>query len=186
MFSFVPLQRSDYPLLSEWLRQPHVAAWWADDPDLAALELQYGDCIDGKEACHGFLACYDQEPIGLVQYFLLAAYPEYAAEIAEHVVIPQGSASMDYMIGVPKLVNRGLGTRMLDAFVKKIFAEASDASPEVTHILVPTHLDNKASWGVLEKIGFERMVVCKMEPDNPEHSKEHDHSADHVIYIRSR
>ena len=85
MFSFVPLQRSDYPLLSEWLRQPHVAAWWADDPDLAALELQYGDCIDGKEACHGFLACYDQEPIGLVQYFLLAAYPEYAAEIVEHV-----------------------------------------------------------------------------------------------------
>lgn len=183
MFSFVPLQRSDYLLLSEWLQQPHVAEWWADDPELTAIELQYGDCIDGKVACHVFWACYDQEPIGLVQYFLLATYPEYAEEIAEHVVIPQHSASMDYMIGAAKYAHRGLGTLMLGAFVAKVFAEAlnaSDASAEIAHLIVPTHLDNKASWRALEKIGFERMTTCKMNPDNPEHSE------DYVIYIKSR
>ncbi len=180
MFTFVPLQRSDYSLLSEWLRQPHVAAWWADDPELAAIELQYGDCIDGNEACQVFLACDDQEPIGLVQYFLLADYPEYAAEIAEHIVIPQHSASMDYLIGAAKHVHRGLGTRDAGCFCRENICRRVRLYEQIAHIIVPTHLDNQASWGVLEKVGFERMTTCKMEPDNPKHSE------DHVIYIKSR
>jgi aminoglycoside 6'-N-acetyltransferase len=104
----------------------------------------------------------------------LATYPEYAEEIAEHVVIPQNSASMDYMIGSAQHVHRGLGRHMLSCFIDKVFSEA------IEHLVVPTHLDNKASWRVLEKLGFQRIAICEMEPDNPQYSTAH------AIYLKSR
>ncbi|HWA66929.1 MAG TPA: acetyltransferase, partial [Mycobacteriales bacterium] len=47
---FRPLVRDDLPMLFEWLRQPHVAKWWREVPaDLAAVEAEYGPCIDGAD-----------------------------------------------------------------------------------------------------------------------------------------
>jgi RimJ/RimL family protein N-acetyltransferase len=36
---FRPLDRSDFPLLQQWLSEPHVDAWWHEPLDLASLEL---------------------------------------------------------------------------------------------------------------------------------------------------
>jgi aminoglycoside 6'-N-acetyltransferase len=53
---FRPLSRDDLPLLFEWLRRPHVAEWWRAVPaDRAAVEAEYGPCIDGDDPTDLFL-----------------------------------------------------------------------------------------------------------------------------------
>ncbi len=58
-FTFTPLRRCDFSLLSEWLSTPHVARWWDDDPSLAAIEADYGGCVDGTETAEVFIAHCD-------------------------------------------------------------------------------------------------------------------------------
>ena len=54
--AFRPLERSDLPLLAEWLGRPHVARWWREPSDLAAVEATYGPLIDGSDPTEGFIA----------------------------------------------------------------------------------------------------------------------------------
>jgi hypothetical protein len=53
--SFRPLGRSDYPLLQKWLAAPHVAAWWGDPLDLAAINEKYSPLVDGTQPTHVFV-----------------------------------------------------------------------------------------------------------------------------------
>ena len=39
--SFCPLERSDFPLLQEWLCAPHVIEWWHERLDLPGVEAKY-------------------------------------------------------------------------------------------------------------------------------------------------
>lgn len=166
---FVPVTREDYPLLAHWLRQPAVARWWCDSPEPEALEAEYGGVIDGRESAEVFIAHRDGRPLGLVQRFALSAYPEYEAEIARWTEVPVAAWSIDYFIGEPDALRRGLGTTLIARLTGGIWADA----PQAPAILVPVHADNRASWRVLERNGYRLAADARMEPDNPADSDAH-------------
>jgi aminoglycoside 6'-N-acetyltransferase len=64
-YSFRPIARSDFAMLSGWLSQPHVARWWADDASPEGVEADYGAVIDGTEPREVFIARRDGSTIGL-------------------------------------------------------------------------------------------------------------------------
>jgi aminoglycoside 6'-N-acetyltransferase len=169
-FEFRPLQRCDFALLSQWLATPHVARWWDDDPSLAALEADYGGSIDGTEPCQVFIACCDGAPLGFAQRYLWHAYPDYVAELAPIMAAPAAACSIDYFIGPVAALGRGLGTRMIAAFARKVW---HDGTMNASCILVPTHADNRASWRTLERAGFERVAEGELTPDNPADDRRH-------------
>jgi len=38
-YAFVPVTRADYPMLREWLEEPHVREWWGDpDEEIVLIE----------------------------------------------------------------------------------------------------------------------------------------------------
>src|SRR5215475_10946901 len=76
--SFRPLERSDFRLLQEWLAAPHVAVWWKECLDLASVEAKYGPRVDGTEPTHVFVVEQEGRPIGWIQWYLWADYPEHA------------------------------------------------------------------------------------------------------------
>jgi aminoglycoside 6'-N-acetyltransferase len=168
-FAFAPVARADYPLLAAWLRQPHVARWWCDDPSDAALEAEYGGVIDGREAAEVFVAQREGRPVGLVQRFALSAYPDYRDEIAQYTPVPPRAWSLDYFIGEPGALGRGWGVELVGHLTRSIWSSAPDASA----IVVPVHADNRASWRVLERNGYRRVAVGDFEPDNPIDSPAH-------------
>ena len=168
-FDLRPVARADFPLLAGWLRQPHVARWWCDDPSDAALEAEYGGVIDGREAAEVFLAWREGRPAGLVQRFALAAYPGYAGEIAQWTPVPAGAWSLDYFLGEPAALGRGWGTALVGQLTRGIWTRDAGAPA----ILVPVHADNRASWRVLERNGYLRAASGEFEPDNPVDSRAH-------------
>ena len=176
MIAFRPLRRDDFALLGRWLAEPVVAYWWSHETGPAAVERDFGPSVDGRDATELFLAVLDERPFGLVQRYPIAAYPEYADELAPVCAPPAGALSIDYLIGEPGLRGAGLGAAMIAAFVAQTWA----AHPGACDILVPVSAGNAASWRALERAGFRRVAEGELRPDNPRESR------DHYIYLATR
>ena len=159
-----PLTRPDLALLGERLREPLVHEWWHDDPAPEALERQYGASIDGRDRtalCIGELA---GEPVGFVQWYPLADEPEYVAELAPFLAVPDGAWSLDHLVGAARHRGQGVGTALVRAALAAI-------GP--VPVVVPVHADNPASAAVLRANGFAVVAEADLEPDDPAHSRRH-------------
>ena len=169
-FSFRRLTRADFPLLAGWLAEPHVARWWNHDVDPEALERDFGASADGAEPGEDWLVLFAGRPVGLIQYSRYDDYPTYREELEPFVEVPPGAASIDYLLGDPALTGQGLGTSMIEEFVTRIWATASD----VPCLIVPVHARNVASWRALRSAGFQLVGSGELEPDNPIDDRRHE------------
>jgi aminoglycoside 6'-N-acetyltransferase len=170
MFTFERLTRDDFGLLARWLAEPHVARWWNHDPSPAAVERDFGDTADGREPSKDFLALHDGAPIGLIQYCRFHDYPDYVAEMADVYPVHDGAASIDYLIGDPAKIGRGLGTELIANFVERVWMH----EPDTTHLVVPVNSANIASWRALCAAGFRLVARGELEPDNPRDDRLHE------------
>ncbi|MGQ0653365.1 MAG: GNAT family N-acetyltransferase [Betaproteobacteria bacterium] len=116
--TFRPLEAADLPMLHEWLARPHVAEWW--DAPQSAPE-------------HGYIALLDSQPIGFVQWYAVAGA---GGGWWEDETDP-GARGIDQFIADPAQLNRGLGARMVRAFVEILFRD-----PAVTMVQADPAPDN--------------------------------------------
>ncbi|WP_024804785.1 GNAT family N-acetyltransferase [Nocardia sp. BMG51109] len=163
VFAWRPVAPADFPLLATWLAQPHVRRWWNHEFTPEAVERDFGPAARGAEPGEDLLVYADGEPFGLVQRCRLADYPEYLDELSPLVEVPAGAASLDYLVGDPDRVGRGLGSAMLRAVVAGTWVEY----PGTGCLLVPVAAANVASWRALEKAGMRRIAEGHLTPDNP-------------------
>jgi aminoglycoside 6'-N-acetyltransferase len=168
-FEFRPLTRADFPLLCHWLAQPQVQRWWADDASPRGVEEGYGGAIDGADPCEVFLAVRGDEPVGLIQRLRLSAYPQYLAELAPILAVPENAWSIDYLVGETTAIGRGLGTEMIRRFSALLWRDA----PQAQVIIVPVHAGNRHSWRALERAGYRRAASGQLEPDNSADNLDH-------------
>ncbi|MGW7395984.1 GNAT family N-acetyltransferase [Streptomyces cyaneofuscatus] len=169
MITWRRLTEDDFLLLISWLGQPHVARWWNHETSVEAVRRDFGPAVRGEEPSEELLAHLDGTPVGLLQRCRLADYPEYLVEVATLVEVPSGAMTMDYLIGEPQLVGRGIGPRMIRSALQAIWDEHSDAPC----VLVPVSVANRASWRALEKAGMRRVAEGELEPDNPVDGRAH-------------
>jgi aminoglycoside 6'-N-acetyltransferase len=168
-FTFRRVSRADFPLIAEWLAQPHIARWWNHEFTPEAVERDFGSSVDGAEPGEDYLALLDGRPAGLIQYSRYADYPEYLAELARLTPVPEHAVSIDYLIGDATLTGRGLGKAMITRFDERVW----EASSVATCIVVPVNAANEASWRALLGAGFRIVARGEMEPDNPMDGREH-------------
>jgi aminoglycoside 6'-N-acetyltransferase len=172
--AFRPLARADLPRLRDWLNEPHVAAWWGagsgpdglggagdDAATLEQVEAQYGDALDGREPTHHLVVVVDATPVGLVQWYRLVDYPDYATEIGE----PDG-VGVDLLIGDPDRTGRGLGSEVIDALVTTVVFE----QPGISRCVAGPDVRNARSIRAFYRAGFRfvRDATVTGEPA-PEH-----------------
>ncbi|MGJ0119372.1 GNAT family N-acetyltransferase [Williamsia sp. MIQD14] len=169
-FTFRPVTRADFPLVARWLATPDVARWWNQDHDPASLEKQFGPVIDGETPAEDLVVEGDGEPIGLLQRCRIADFPDYVDEL-EPVIGPVGPTTftIDYLIGVPGLLGRGIGPAVIAAACADTFAR----NPDADRILVPVVAANRRSWRALDKAGFRIVASGEMTPDNPIDDRRH-------------
>jgi aminoglycoside 6'-N-acetyltransferase len=170
VFTFRRLTRDDFGILARWLATPHVNEWWAHEFTPEAIERDFGRAVDGDEPGEDYLASLDGTPIGIVQYSHFVDYPEYLEEMAEVYPVSDGAVSIDYFIGDPEHVGRGVGTAMIEAFVERVWATDDVA----THIVVPVNSTNERSWRALLRAGFRLVARGELEPDSPHHDPMHE------------
>ncbi len=133
-----------------------------------AVERDFGPSVDGTEPNQDHLVLLDGRPIGLIQYSRFSDYPEYLEELTSLTPVPDRAVGIDYLIGDPALVGRGLGTEMISRFVEWIWNTEADA------IIVPVNSANVASWKALLKAGFRVVARGELEPDNPVDDRRHE------------
>jgi aminoglycoside 6'-N-acetyltransferase len=156
------MSHDDLPTLFGWLCQPHVAEWWRDvPPDLVAVEEEYGPCIDGEDPTQLFVVTYAGRDIGMVQRYLLDDEPVWLRAL-ENTVDITNAAGMDYLIGDPEAIGKGIGTAMASAFAAEIFAWRP-----VARIVVNVDQANPASWRILGKAGFRRSWAGELDSPDP-------------------
>jgi aminoglycoside 6'-N-acetyltransferase len=160
---FRRVTRADFPLLARWLAAPPVARWWNHEWTAEAVERDFGPSVDGTEPNEDWLALLDGAPVGLVQRSLVVAYAENLADFSSLVEVPQGAVTLDYLLGDPASLGRGLGTAMIAAMLECTWLDF----PDVPTVLVSVVAANTASWRALEKAGFHRVAEGDLTPDNP-------------------
>ncbi|MFD1713963.1 GNAT family N-acetyltransferase [Amnibacterium flavum] len=163
------LTRSDLPLLSGWLRLPHVARWWNEDAAPAAVEARYGPSIDGSDPTEVFLILHGGRPVGFLQRYAFGDEPDYRAELEPVVHVSATDHSLDYFVGEPDALRRGVASGAVMLAVADLWRE----QPEAEHVVVPVHADNLASRRVLERAGFRLVAEGELEPDNPSDDRRH-------------
>ncbi|MGW5480662.1 GNAT family N-acetyltransferase [Streptomyces sp. NPDC004008] len=157
------IEEQDFPLLRMWLQQPHVKRWWHHETTAEAVARDFGPAVRGEEPSEDLLAFLEGRPVGLVQRSRLGDYPEYLAELAAIVPVPDGAMTIDYLIGDPRQTGQGIGTAMVHSVIMRTWTE----HPAAPCVLVPVVAANRPSWRALERAGLRRVGVGELEPDNP-------------------
>jgi aminoglycoside 6'-N-acetyltransferase len=156
--TFRPLDRSDFPLLREWLSAPHVDAWWHEPLDLASVEAKYGPRVDGAEPTHVFVIEHDGRPIGWIEWYLWSDYPAHALQLGVELT----SAGIDLAIGEAAMTGLGLGPIAISEFLTRVVFE----NPNVTAVITDPEEGNVRSLRAFEKAGFAMAYTVQLTGEN--------------------
>jgi RimJ/RimL family protein N-acetyltransferase len=152
-FSFKPLQESDLNLLCHWLSEPHVKEWWNDHLTDEEIKSEYKKRM-GDTIVAPFIVCLDNRPIGYIQFYQADKVGDgwWPDEV-------EGTIGIDQFIGEKDLINRGIGTKMIRAFIDYLFH-----NPDIKKIITDVDPKNSRAIRCYEKVGFE-FVKEIMTPD---------------------
>jgi aminoglycoside 6'-N-acetyltransferase len=154
--SLRPMSEGDLELVEHWLKERHVARWWTEDPQDELAD--YRRCISGEDPTHALTIVVEGRAVGWCQWYRWFDYPE-AHEYGAHA----NDVGIDYAIGEPDFVDRGVGSAMIAALLAEIRAQRPQAG-----VLVAVTAENAPSRRVLEKNGFQLAAVRKIasEPED--------------------
>jgi aminoglycoside 6'-N-acetyltransferase len=143
------MTRGDLPDVARWRAEAHVLAWFAEDgpPDLQSVTEKYAARIDGASPIRMWVAEVNGRSVGFVQDYRIRDVPGFPLLVPDPDTI-----GVDYAIGEPEWVGRGLGARVLWAWMLR----AHHRFPESrTYFAAPDHR-NRSSLRMLDKAGFQR------------------------------
>lgn len=156
---------ADVELLARWLATPEVARWWVPTPPREQIRAELVTPpntpalpLDAPAGWAPFLACEDGEPFGYIQAYRVVASHADGFWLDQTDPCALG---IDQFIGVPDRIGRGLGTRMVRAFVAQLFADR-----RVTSIQTDPDPENARAIACYRKAGF-RDVGPIITPDGP-------------------
>jgi AacA4 family aminoglycoside N(6')-acetyltransferase len=158
--TFRPMRDDDLACFHEWIRRPHVLEWWGGDDALASLgdiRARYSPRVLGAQNVHAYFAFIDERPIGWAQWYVaLGAGDGWWEDETD-----PGVRGIDQFLCDAGMLGRGLGTRMVRAFVSMLFAD-----PAVTRIQTDPSPDNARAIRCYARAGF-REAGRIVTPDGP-------------------
>jgi aminoglycoside 6'-N-acetyltransferase len=154
-----PMTADDLSMVARWLREPHVARWWlADttaDAELQTLRKRVSEDEDQETRMLTIIERDDESlsdagRIGWCEWYPYDAYRQEAEALGARV----GDCGIDYAIGDPAAIARGLGTQLIAALVSEVRRHHPGCG-----VIVDPDADNVASRRVLERNGFSLVAV---------------------------
>lgn len=119
IIAFRPLREEDLPLLCDWLNRPHMRDFYQKTSVLRSEVAQkFGPRIRGEFPTYDHIVSLADKPFGKLQCYRNIDHPGYAKEVNLFEGI-----SVDLFIGEPHMLGRGLGRKMLRAYVVEVAFE---------------------------------------------------------------
>lgn len=149
--SFKPLTQDHFPLLLRWLETPHVKIWWDANLEwtLELISKKYQDYLRARNGIYAFCISIDDELIGYIQYYDKHDFPR---EHDYNLDLPESCAAIDWYIGDPDFLGRGLGTEALKIFLNQFVL------PRFDNVFVDPDTANTKAIRAYEKVGFETIA----------------------------
>ena len=146
VFSVRPMTPGDFPDVLRWVNEHHVARWWDDHRSLEQVTAYYGAAVRGDDPTRMWVWEVNGRSVGFAQDYRISDHPDYALLSSRPEAV-----GVDYAVGDPAFVGRGLGTSLLWVFLRDIVWPAYADVGEL--FAAPDHR-NAASLRALDKLGF--------------------------------
>lgn len=158
---FRPLDIEDLAQMFSWLLKPHVAKWYAPAPkSFMEMAAKFGPRTQPGNPVQAFVIVLGGVDIGYIQTYWIAEFPDYATLLGCEAQV----GGIDFFIGEERFVLRGIGSRVLRAFVDDVVFARNGASACVCG---PSE-GNAVSIAALKKAGFTEWKRVKPESGDPE------------------
>jgi RimJ/RimL family protein N-acetyltransferase len=148
-FTFRTVTPDDFALLADWRRRPHVVKWWGDK----SVEDLYSEFE--KEMADPLVEHYVVSKAGQDFAFVQVCDAHLAGDGWWPDATP-GTWAIDYLIGEPALIGKGLGTALISAFTEDLFAR-----PGTHTVTADPEPGNIASIRACEKAGYTQAGLVK-------------------------
>ncbi len=135
----------DLGLVEVWLSEPHVARWFLDGATVADELADLARCVAGQDPTEVLVVLEEHRPIGWCQWYRCGDYPDHAAGVGAS----EDEVGIDYAIGDPAAVGRGVGTELIGELLRTIRSVGHSGG-----VVADPDASNVASRRVLEKNGF--------------------------------
>jgi aminoglycoside 6'-N-acetyltransferase len=136
---FRPVTAGDLPLLRTWIARPHLRRWWGEpEEEVAAIAAGLGD--PGFEP---FIILIDGREAGYIQSWV----PDGSWEIPVEAP-PATTRGIDLSLAEATNCGRGIGRRVIDAFVRRLAAEG------VRRVVIDPHPENARARRAYRAAGF--------------------------------
>jgi aminoglycoside 6'-N-acetyltransferase len=145
-FSVRPMTVGDFPDVSRWVNEPHVARWWDEHRSPEQVAAYYGAALRGEDSTRMWVWEVNGRSVGFSQDYRISDHPDYALLSSR-----PDAVGFDYALGEPAFVDRGLGTSLLWVFLRDI---VWPAYPGVAEFFAAPDHRNAGSLRVLAKLGF--------------------------------
>ncbi len=158
---FRKLQMSDLPLMHRWLNTEYVRRWYGPEPrPFQEVERTSASRITGDAATVAHVMLYGARPIGYIQTYRIADYPD----ATRHVLTPEDAraASVDLFIGESACVHQRMGAPILRRCLRDVVFRGGGAPI----CLIGPALDDAVAIRADDKTGF-RHVRTVQVPDEP-------------------
>lgn len=139
-----PFSIEDLELMSVWLNNKHVKVFFGD-PDEWLDEIK--ENLTEQEWIKYFIVETDK-PIGFAQY-----YDTQNAPTGTWSNEPPGTAGIDFLIGEPDYLGKGLGSKLIFNVI-----ELLRATRKYKFIIADPDIKNKNSIRTLENNGFKKQA----------------------------
>jgi RimJ/RimL family protein N-acetyltransferase len=138
------------------MTEPHVATWYLSGSTIEQEIADLEKCVTDEEPTHALIVVEDGHDIGWCQWYRYMDYPEDAQAIGAE----PNDIGLDYALGDPSRIGRGVGTALIGVLVAHIRQRHPGAG-----LIADPEAANRASRRVLEKNGFvlqgERVVATE-------------------------
>lgn len=136
----------DLPVMHEWLQRQHVRRWWTKYETLDDVTEHYLPALEGRDATDLYFIVVDGAPAGFIQTYQVSDHREYQ----QLVEVDEGVAGVDLFLADEGQLGRGLGTRVLEDFVRQVVF----AVPTTRACIADPDAENRSSLRAFEKAGF--------------------------------
>ena len=149
VLSFRPMFAADFPMMTAWLAQPHVKAFYGQNPSFAEVCERYGPRLADAWPTRCHIAESRGRPCGYLQSYRNADWPEWGEQIGD-----LAGLSIDLHIGEPAFVGRGYGRAMLEAYVHDV---AFARWPEEQRCYIAHAVTNERALACSMAVGFREL-----------------------------
>lgn len=145
--SIEPLSSEHFSKMHKWFNHPHVQQFyslksWTEEETNKKLTPY----LNSTSSIKGFIVLMNNNPIAYLQYCALAYNPWPDQDFSDEVVL--NGVGIDFLIGEPDLVGQGLGSNIIEYFLKEIIW------PHYQYCIADPDIKNIASIKTLEKCDF--------------------------------